>query len=338
MGPEDLPTAPLPAGPPPAGPLSTPAEPYAELHAHSHFSFLDGASHPEELVTEAARLGLEALALTDHDGMYGAVRFAEAAAEQDVRTIFGSELNLGLPAARSGTPDPGGQHLLVLARDPTGYSRLCREISTAQLAGGEKGLPSYDPQRLAAAAEDHWLVLTGCRKGAVRSALETGGVDAAAGELDRLVGLFGRGNVAVELTDTGIPGDSARNDALFDLAERAGVSAVASTGAHLASPRRGRISAALAAIRARSSLDDVAGWLPAWSGAYLRSGAEMAERFARYPGVVRRAAELGRECAFDLRLVAPQLPLYDVPEGHTAASWLRERTWRGAERRYGPPG
>lgn len=324
-----------PAAPGPAAPIAT--EPYAELHAHSHFSFLDGASHPEELVAEAARLGLESLALTDHDGMYGAVRFAEAAAEQDVRTIFGSELNLGLTEARSGVPDPDGQHLLVLARDPIGYSRLCREISAAQLAGGEKGRPRYDLDRLAAAADDHWLVLTGCRKGAVRSALETGGVAAAAGELDRLVGLFGRENVAVELTDHGLPADSARNDALFDLAERSGIPAVATTGAHLASPRRGRISAALAAIRARRSLDEMEGWLPAWAGTYLRSGAEMTERFERYPGVVRRAAELGRECAFDLRLVAPQLPLYDVPEGHTAASRLRELTLRGARWRYGSP-
>jgi error-prone DNA polymerase len=337
-----LPTAEVPGGQQRSAARSAPAaaapaEPYAELHAHSHFSFLDGASPPEELAEEAARLGLEALALTDHDGMYGAVRFAEAAAARDVRTIFGSELNLGLDAPRSGAADPGGQHLVVLARDPTGYSRLCREISTAQLDGGQKGLPRYDLERLGAAAEGHWLVLTGCRKGAVRSALETGGVDAASGELDRLVGLFGRENVAVELTDHGLPQDSARNDALSDLAERARVSAVATTGAHLAHPRRGRISAALAAIRARRSLDELEGWLPAWSGSYLRSGDEMAERFARFPAAVRRAAELGRECAFDLRLVAPQLPLYDVPEGHTAASWLRDLALRGAEQRYGPP-
>ncbi|EUA36654.1 PHP domain protein [Mycobacterium avium subsp. avium 2285 (R)] len=89
------------------------------MHAHSAFSFLDGASTPEEMVEEAARLDLRALALTDHDGLYGAVRFAEAAAELDVRTVFGAELSLG-PSARTEAPDPPGPHLLVLARGPRG--------------------------------------------------------------------------------------------------------------------------------------------------------------------------------------------------------------------------
>src|SRR5690348_11955174 len=92
--------------------------PYAELHCHSNFSFLDGASHPEELVEEAARLGLDAIAITDHDGMYGVVRFAEAAAELGVRTVFGTELSLGLTAPQNGVADPVGSHLLLLARGP----------------------------------------------------------------------------------------------------------------------------------------------------------------------------------------------------------------------------
>src|SRR5690349_8454080 len=102
--------------------------PYAELHCHSNFSFLDGASHPEELAEEAVRLGLEALALTDHDGFYGVVRFAEAARAQGLPTIFGAELSLDLPAPQNGEADPHGQHLLVLARDPTGYARLARAM------------------------------------------------------------------------------------------------------------------------------------------------------------------------------------------------------------------
>src|SRR5918992_3210736 len=93
---------------------------YAELHCHSNFSFLDGASHPEELVEEAARLGLEALALTDHDGVYGVVRFAEAARQFGLPTVFGAELSLGVSKLEQGAADPPGRHLLVIARDPTG--------------------------------------------------------------------------------------------------------------------------------------------------------------------------------------------------------------------------
>src|SRR4051794_16225782 len=165
--------------------------PYAELHCHSNFSFLDGASHPEELVEEAARLGLEALALTDHDGVYGVVRFAEAAAEIGIRTVFGAELTLGLAKAPVGVADPPGDHLVVLARDPEGYARLCRAVSAAQLAGGEKGLPRTDLATVAGLA-GHWTVLTGCSKGPVVRALLDEGPAAAGRELGRLVDAFGR--------------------------------------------------------------------------------------------------------------------------------------------------
>src|SRR6478609_728735 len=96
------------------------AVPYAELHAHSSFSFLDGASSPEELLEEAERLGLHALAITDHDGFYGIVRFAEAAEKSGVKTVFGAELSLGLTEPQNGEPDPEGTHLLVLARREEG--------------------------------------------------------------------------------------------------------------------------------------------------------------------------------------------------------------------------
>jgi error-prone DNA polymerase len=320
----------------PPAPPRTGKTPYAELHAHSNFSFLDGASHPEDLVEEAARLGLEALAITDHDGMYGVVRFAEAAAATGIRTVYGTELSLGLTGPQNGEADPEGTHLLLLARDPEGYHRLCRTLSTAHLAGHEKGRPIYDLEEIAAAAGDHWLVLTGCRKGSVRRAL-TQGPGEAARELDRLVALFGRDNVAVELTDQGDPADSTRNDLLTELAAGAGLPTVATGNVHYATPGRRRLATALAAVRARRSLDEIDGWLPAAATAHLRSGEEMAALFARYPGAVERAAAYGRECAFDLRLVAPKLPPFPVPAGHTESSWLRELTREGALRRYGPP-
>ena len=122
--------------------------PYAELHCHSNFSFLDGASHPEELVEEAVRLGLAALALTDHDGFYGVVRFAEAARVVGLPTVFGAELTLGATRPQGGVADPEGAHLVVLARDPEGYARLARAISTGQRAG-EKGAPRLDLETLA---------------------------------------------------------------------------------------------------------------------------------------------------------------------------------------------
>lgn len=326
----------------PARPQSRPRPPadvpYAELHAHSAYSFLDGASTPEELAAEAARLGLRALALTDHDGLYGVVRLAEAARELDLPTVFGAELSLDPgPGERTDHPDPPGPHLLVLARGPEGYRRLSRQLADAHLSGGRKGKPRYDFDALTEAAGGHWHILTGCRKGHVRSALAAGGPEAAAAALADLVDRFGPDRVSVELTHHGQPLDDERNAALAELAPRFGVGLIASTGAHFATPERGRLAAAMGAIRARRTLESAAGWLAPLGGAHLRSGAEMAALFAHRPEVVTAAAALGEQCAFGLALIAPRLPPFEVPDGHTEDSWLRELVRTGAAGRYGPP-
>ncbi|MCQ3807996.1 MAG: error-prone DNA polymerase [Acidimicrobiaceae bacterium] len=409
--------APLPHPPAPPAP-AVPARPrrqgsvrYAELHCHSNFSFLDGASHPEELVDEAARIGLEALALTDHNGFYGIVRFAEAARAVGLRTVFGAELTLApeeslarqsppeqppapeeslarqspaeqppapeeslarqsppeeslarqSPAeqssargsrrgsrrqssagsanlTRTGPADPKGRHLLVLARDPRGYALLARAISEGQLAGS-KNAPRIDYQRLVelggAGTGDHWVVLSGCRKGAVPAALVNEGPAAAARALERLVADFGRPNVVVELWDHGLPIDSVRNDGLAALAVSHRLKLIASGNVHHHSVARQRLAAAMAAVRARRSLDEIDGWLPP-AGRHLRSGAEQAARFARYPGVVSEAATLGIECAFDLKLIAPNLPPFPCPDGLDEMGYLRRLVDQGGTGRYGP--
>nr|WP_314142436.1 error-prone DNA polymerase [uncultured Rhodococcus sp.] len=309
--------------------------PYAELHAHSAFSFLDGASQPEEMVEEAVRLGLESIAITDHDGFYGVVRFAEAARALGIGTVFGAELSLDTHRSRAGETDPDGTHLLVLARGQEGYRRLSRRIAAAHLAGGVKGKPQYDIDELTESAGGHWQILTGCRKGHVRQALSHGGPEAAEAALRTLVDRFGSDRVTVELTRHGVADDDERNDALATLARRYGLPTIATTAAHYASPRSRRLAMAMAAVRARSSLDEAAGWLAPTGGGHLRSGAEMAELFHHYPGAVRGAVELGRECSFDLKLIAPRLPPFDVPDGYTEISYLRRLTFEGAARRYG---
>ncbi|MDP9091530.1 MAG: error-prone DNA polymerase [Actinomycetota bacterium] len=322
---------------------------YAELHSHSTFSFLDGASSPEEIAEEAVRLGLTGVALTDHDGMYGIVRFAEAADALGLPTAFGAELGFApaLPqtkadqmiAARVGVPDPPGTHLLALARDPAGYASLCRVISTAHLRGGAKGRPAYDIDEAAEAADGHWLVLTGCRKGSVRQALEaqrgTFALDPARRALAELVDRFGRDNVVVELTHELDPLADERFEALVTLADEAGLPIVATTAAHYHAPPRRPLATAMAAVRARSSLDEIDGWLPAWGGQHLRSGAEMAERFARWPGVVDNADRLAKELCFPLALIAPSLPPFPVPDGHTEMTYLRQLAYQGAAARFG---
>ena len=309
------------------------AIPYAELHAHSSYSFLDGASSPEELAEEAERLGLHALAITDHDGFYGIVRFAEAADALRLKTVFGAELSLELPRPQNGEADPVGGHLLVLARGEEGYHRLAGAITHAQLQGAEKGRPVYDLDELAAQASGEWAVLTGCRKGAVRRALAEGS-DAAARELDRLVSLFGKDNVHVELIDHGNPLDTRDNDVLAGLARERGLPLLATNNVHYAVPKRQLLAAAVAAVRANRGLDELDGWLPSHAGAHLRSGAEMAERFVRFPDAVARTVTLADELAFPLRKAKPALPKQKVPEGHTPMSWLRHLVWEAVPRKY----
>ncbi|GAA4010415.1 error-prone DNA polymerase [Allokutzneria multivorans] len=327
-----------------------PVVPYAELHCHSHYSFLDGVSSPEDLVDEAVRLGLTGVALTDHNGLYGAPYLAAAARNRGLATVYGAELSLGLDAPQGGVVDPGGQHLLVLARTADGYRSLAATITAAQLAGfrepddhpapaadrAVKGRPVYNVDELAGRAGGEWLVLTGCRKGTVRTALAHHGVEAAADELARLTVMFGRDNVAVELTDHNLPGDTVRNDLLAELAARARLPVVATNAVHYATPDKFRLAAVVAAIRARRPLDDLDGWLPPAPAAYLRSGAEMADRFSRYPGAVARTAQIAGECALDLTILAPPLPRFPVPAGESEDSHLRVLAYAGAAHRYGP--
>ena len=333
---------------------------YAELHAHSAFSFLDGACQPEELVAEAARLGLTALGLTDHNGLYGVVRLAEAARTAGLPTVIGAELTLG-GAARTGgraekehaAADPPGPHLVVLARGPEGYHRLARALSNAHLAAGRKDVLHLTVEELAATGAGEWMVLTGCRKGPVRAALRGGGVPggrapgnapgsptpagyrAARTELDRLVGLFGRENIAVEVTASLAAHDAAEHSALAALASEFHVPLVATGNVHCAAPADQPLADVLAATRARMSVEELDGWLPAHP-AHLRSAEQMLHLHRRHPEAVGAAADLAEELSFDLQLIAPNLPPFPVPPGHTEASWLRELTERGATERYGP--
>ena len=339
---------------------------YAELHAHSHFSFLDGASSPEDMAAQAARLGLGALTLVDHDGLPGAVRFAKAAGEAGIATVFGAELTLGLEpgaeaatptpiisAPRTSVPDPDGEHLLVLVRDTDGYRQLSAAIARAHLDSGQKATPRYRLAELSRLArEGHWQILTGCRNGSVTRAaaplLESGDLEAAAHAaaeaITRLVELFGPGNVAVELVAGGGGEADELHDALAQGArlvreshdlDEISLPLVASTNAHYALPSDKRLADAHAALRAGVALAQADPYLSS-RPAHLRSGEEMAQLLSRYPGAIAQAARLGRDCALDLRLLAPDLPPFPVPSGHDEASWLVELVEIEGRERYGP--
>ena len=339
---------------------------YAELHAHSAYSFLDGANEPDDLAAAAVELGLEALALTDHDGVPGIVKHAQAGRAYGLPTIHGTELTLA-----------DGSHLPVLARNPTGYRRLVSAISRHNLDAGQRQEPAHDPTALASAlrsdptdqteaAAGSCLVLTGTANGPLRRALgdprrpdtwDLKAADACLGHLTELFAAPDRGRplaagptttahrqvegdaaigLAIELTLDGGPTDAALTDALTRLAHDHRLPLVATGAVRCARPTDARIADVLTYTRLATDLEGARGHLPA-IGRWLRGAQDMAQLHRRCPEAVDLAAELASDLAFDLSLIAPDLPDADVPEGHTPASWLRELTRQGATRRYGTP-
>jgi error-prone DNA polymerase len=258
---------------------------YVELHAHSAYSFLDGASLPEELVVRAAEHGYEALALTDHDGVYGSLEFAHAAKAFGVRPITGVEATLG-----------DGSHVTLLVESPRGYANLCRLLTAAHAHTrpneGEPALPPALDQRLLEELNEGLVCLSGC----ARQGLAVRNPNAAA----RLAHAFGRARFYVELQRPFERGDVRRNAALRDLAETLDVETVVTGDVHAHEPSRARLQDALVAIRHRTSLE---GSEPERRGnheAFLRPPAEILDRFPLDRDAVERTAEVAERCEFDL--------------------------------------
>ena len=300
----------------------SPASEYAELHCRSQFSFLHGASSPERLVEVAHELGLSALALTDRNGLYGVVRFAQAAREVGMRTVFGAEVSCA------------GSDLVVIADGPSGYVALSQALTDGQMRGA-KSHPVFDVASLAERVRGQCFVLTGAHDGPLARALHTDGPRAARRSLELLVEAFGRDRVLVEVWNHGDPLDVWRNDALVGVAAECDVETIATNDVSYAMPSDHVLACALAAVRHRCSLDELDAQLPPAATACLRSAAEQQRRFARYPGVVERTSEIARAAAFDLSLIAPRLPPYPCPNGLSEIQFLRQLAETGGRRRYG---
>jgi error-prone DNA polymerase len=256
---------------------------YVELHAHSAYSFLDGASLPEELAARAAELGYEALALTDHDGVYGSLEFAHAAKAFGVRPITGAEVTLG-----------DGLHVTLLVESAAGYANLCRLLTAAHAHtrdGPDLAPPALDAALLAE-LNDGLLCLSGC-------ACHGLGVrhPNAAAELARA---FGPERFFVELQRPYERGDARRNAALRDLAEALGVRTVATGDAHAHHPRRTALQDVLVAIRCCTSLDGCEAERRGNRESVLLTPEEAVERFPDDREAVERAGELAERLEFDL--------------------------------------
>jgi len=299
---------------------------YVELHCHSNYSFLEGASHPDELVARARDLEMPALAITDRNGFYGAVKFFGAAHRAGIQPIVGAELTIDdgtAPPKDRVDYDRWGDRLLLLVEDKTGYMNLCRLISTAQMPNA-KGMARLAADQLAALS-GHLIALVADPKDRLPFYQE----------------VFGRDRVFIELRDHLAPDDRSRNQALMDLAEQHDAPLVITNEVFYATPDRHRLHDVLTAIRHRTTLDEAQRYLHPNAEHYLKPGAELRQVFSRYPRRVvdqgmAHAAEIGRRCRFSFELVGARFPGFPVPAGETPYSFLYRLCQDAVREKYRP--
>ncbi|ADJ25745.1 DNA polymerase III, alpha subunit [Dehalogenimonas lykanthroporepellens BL-DC-9] len=296
---------------------------YAELHCHSYYSFHDGASSLEELITRSGELGYRALAITDHDNLCGAMRFSHLSRSMNLSGIIGAEVTV-----------EGGYHLTLLAENQEGYRNLCRLITLGHETG-ERNSPQIPSARLAAHAAG-LIALSGCPRGEL-SLLATAGCDERARQLVRQYQeWFGSDNYFIELQNNLVFGDAERNRRLVRLAGETGAPVVATGNAHYHLRERHRLQDCLVAVRSCKSLEACHHERRPNSEFHLRPLAEIEARFAGCPEAVANTVRIARRCEFNLTAQSGyDLPDYPAPAGFTPESYLEKLCLEAAVRRYG---
>ncbi len=306
-------------------PVSAPAAAYAELHSHSAYSFKEGASTVWDLILRAKELGLEALAITDHDNLCGAMEFARSAKALGMKPLIGVELTLC-----------GGSHVTLIAETLDGYRNICRLVTAAHMTAAERTKPELDPSLLARHAEGV-ICLSGCSRGELRQLVAAGEAEAARRLAMNYRGWFGPDRYYIELQHHFVKGDSALNRGLATLAGELGIPVVATNNVHYHTRERHRLHDALVAIQHNKSLEETHRERRANDEYFLKSPQEMSALFREFPEAVENTVRIARRCSFDLT----GDPIYEFPEynglppGETQLSFLRKLCEEAAVRRYG---
>src|SRR5689334_4267754 len=305
---------------------------YIELHARSAFSFLEGASVPEELIATALDFDMPAMALLDRDGLYGAPRFHLSAKKNAIRAHIGAELTVK-------TPNSDVVSIPVLAKNRTGYQNLCRLITLMKLRAPKHAKPgecAATAAELAAHAKG-LICLTGDDDGPLAHALQRADADRAKEAqrtIDWLLDVFGKKNVYAELQRHFDRDQEARNQAVIELARRNRLPLLATNGVCHATGARRQMSDVFTCIRNHVRLETAGRLLARNSERYLKSAPEMAELFADLPEAIGNTIELSWRLKFTLEDLGSEFPRYAVASGETLTSVLRQKTEAGARARY----
>ncbi len=336
---------------------------YAELHARSAFSFLEGSSLPEDMAGICSRLNLSAMALLDTDGVYGAPRFHLAANKLGIKAHIGAEVTANLSPQRhrdtekrkanprfsenrqstinhtefkkpSVSPRLRGEFRLpLLVSSRAGYQNLCRLITKMKLRA-KKGEGSVRDEELEEHAEG-LICLTGGADGPLAAALHHGGTEAARQQVEKLIAFFGHKKVYVELQRHFHREEEARNRAAIAIAQSLNLPLLATNGVAYATPKDRELCDAFTAIRHHHTLSTAGRLLARNSERHVKSPQEMQQLFADLPEAIANTLDLSSRLEFTLNDLGYQFPRYPVPEGETMNSFLRDRSWEGFTTRYG---
>ncbi len=309
---------------------------YVELHARSAFSFLEGASVPEELIGACRQLEMPAMALLDRDGVYGAPRFHMAAKKNGIKAHIGAEITVQShsPLSRDGFSIP------LLVRNRKGYQNLCRLITLMKLRVPKHAKPgecALRPDELAAFA-DGLICLTGGEDGPLH--LKDGDTpgrrdtEKMQQSAEWLLEVFGKGNVYAELQRHFDREEEARNQAVIEIARRTGLPLLATNGVGHATPEQREVADVFTCIRNHVRLQTAGRLLYRNSERYLKSGPSMARLFADLPEAIANTSELSSRLEFTLADLGYEFPKYPVSDDETMTSFLRKRTEEGARLRY----
>src|SRR3954471_4746715 len=297
---------------------------YIELHSRSAFSFLEGSSLPESLISRCAELKMPAMALLDHDGVYGAPRFHMAAKKAGIKAHIGAEVTYET-SLRSPLP------LLIASR--AGYQNLCRLITKMKLrAAKDEGAVSEQELKEYSAG---LICLTGGDDGPLALALKHGGIEAAHRVLEQLAQIFGHNNVYVELQRHFHREQELRNRAAIEIARALHLPLLATNGVRYATPQARELCDVFTAIQNHSTVNTAGRLLARNSECHLKSPDEMKALFADLPEAIANTVELSSRLEFTLEDLGYEFPKYPVPEGESMMSFLRERAREGFQSRYG---
>ncbi|MGH9586128.1 MAG: DNA polymerase III subunit alpha [Acidobacteriaceae bacterium] len=315
---------------------------YIELHAASAFSFLQAASQPESLIERAVELEMPAMALLDHNGIYGSARFHTSAQRNDIHAHIGAEISVSGFGARLTPPawlphqhksEPARVPLLCESRQ--GYQNLCQLITKFKMREATKGEGAATVDDLSEYASG-LICMTGGDEGALTAALAQGGEAAARETVERLMRIFGCGNVYVELQRHQEREEEWRNQAAIRIARSLNLPVIATNGVRYATAYDREVQDLFTAIRSHVELDQAGRLLAVNSQRHLRTAREMAALFRDVPGAIENTVSLSSRLGFKLNDLGYEFPRYPVPDGETMDSFLRKRVEEGVVRRYDP--